>query len=228
MNLVKTGAGTDKGLKIFAGDRLRRLRLGRGSTQSGLARELAVSPSYLSQIEADLRPVPPALRARIAALFGVPESHFADDKDELRAASLREASGDPLFRRTPISRDEARAAVRASPDVAERFLALYRAYLALDEQHQALRDRVSVEEEFTSKPHFPYDEVRDWVQSRWNHFERLDHAAESLADQAGFGAATLREDLAGHLRDRHALPSRTIPACSRTARFGGCISSPAR
>ena len=127
--------------KIFAGDRLRRLREGRGMAQGALARALTVSPSYLSQIEADLRPIPPDLRrSRIAPLFGVSESYFADDDDERLVASLREATGDPLFAHATVTAEEARAVVRAAPDVANRFLTLYRAYLERDEQLQAQRE----------------------------------------------------------------------------------------
>ena len=190
--------------KVFAGDRLRRLRAARGLSQAALARLLGVSPSYLSQMEADLRPMPASLRARAAERLAVPEGLFGDEGDERLAASLREATGDPLFGRATVSGEEARAAIRAAPEVAERFLALYRAYLALDERHQALRLRAAAGEDFAGVPHFPYDEVRDWVQSRRNHFDRLDRAAEALAGRIGRGAPTF-DDLARHLRDTHGI-----------------------
>ena len=43
--------------KIFAGDRLRRLRDQHAMTQTALAEALEISPGYLSQIEADQRPI---------------------------------------------------------------------------------------------------------------------------------------------------------------------------
>ena len=43
--------------KTFMGVRLRRLREERGMTQAALARTLAVSPSYLNQIERNQRPL---------------------------------------------------------------------------------------------------------------------------------------------------------------------------
>jgi transcriptional regulator with XRE-family HTH domain len=43
--------------KIFAGERLRRLREGRGISQAELARRLDLSPSYLNQMENDHRPL---------------------------------------------------------------------------------------------------------------------------------------------------------------------------
>ncbi len=200
--------------KVFAGDRLRRLRLGRGMGQGALARETGVSPSYLSQIEADLRPIPAALRSRIAAVFGVAASHFAADDDERLAASLLEATADPVFGEGPVSLEEARACVRAAPAAAGRFITLYRAYLALDEQLQTRRDpgRDHARGPEPPTPHFGYDEVRDWVQSHNNHFDVLDRAAERLAEAHGMTGPSLREDLARYLRDRHGITVVDAPA----------------
>ncbi len=187
--------------KVFAGDRLRRLRLAAGLGQGALAGRLDVSPSYLSQMEADLRPIPAALRSRMAAVFGVSEAHFASDEDERLASNLREALADPLFAAVAPGREEAAACVRAAPAVAEHFLTLYRAYVALDEQSQT--ERGGSTQEGAASSHAAYDEVREWVQGHNNHFAVLDHAAERLAEAQGFGATSLREDLARYLRTRH-------------------------
>ena len=197
--------------KIFAGDRLRRLRIGRGMTQGELACAVSVSPSYLSQMEADIRPIPAALRERVAAVFSVSGSYFADDDDEHLAANLREATGDPLFGRPTVASEEVRAAVRASPEIAQRFLTLYRAYLALHEELQTQRVGGRTREDASRPPHFAYDEVRDWVQSHHNYFDALDRAAEQLADQERFGAATLRDDLTRYLKNRHNITVREAP-----------------
>jgi predicted transcriptional regulator/transcriptional regulator with XRE-family HTH domain len=197
--------------KIFAGDRLRRLRVSRGMAQAELARAIRVSPSYVSQLEADLRPIPSALRGRIAAQFGVAESYFADDDGERLAASLREATGDPLFAQPTVGVEEARAAVRASPDVVERFLTLYRAYLALDQRFKTERINGLTYDSAAGSPAFAYDEVRDWMQSHYNYFDALDRAAERLAEQENFCSATLREDLARYLRSRHDITIQELP-----------------
>jgi predicted transcriptional regulator/transcriptional regulator with XRE-family HTH domain len=190
--------------KIFAGDRLRRLRERRPMSQAALARALSLSPSYLNQIENDRRPLAAPVLHRLAELFAVPPSYFADTEDLRRTSDLREATADALFGARPVALAEAEAAVRAAPELAGRFLSLYRAYLALSEERQALRARMA---EGGPNPlsSFPYDEVRDWVQSQHNYFDPLDRAAERLAADAGFTAATLRDDLARFLRDRHAV-----------------------
>ena len=213
MKFVKTPQRHDS--KVFAGDRLRRLRLSRGLSQAALAERLGISPSYLSQMEADLRPLTARLRRRAAERLGVPEGLFGEERDQRLADNLREACGDALFGKGTVSMEEARAAVRAAPEVADRFLTLYRAYRALSEQHQELHDRIAANggsgEDFAAVPHFPYDDVGEWVQSRNNHFDRLDRAAEALAERLSPDGVITQDHLARHLRDRHGIAIAETP-----------------
>ncbi|HTR17713.1 MAG TPA: short-chain fatty acyl-CoA regulator family protein [Acetobacteraceae bacterium] len=205
--------------RIFAGERLRRLREQGRMSQAALARALSLSPSYLNQIENDRRPLPEAAIPTLAALFGVEPGYFADMEDRRRASDLREATGDPLFGGSAIAMSEAEAAVRGAPEAARRFLTLYRAYLALDEEHRALRARLAAGAEPEPASRFPYDEVRDWVQSRRNYFGVLDEAAETLSEKQGFGTTTFAEDLTRYLRDRHDITVTDVPGL----RIGGTI-----
>jgi len=182
--------------KIFAGERLRRARAQAGLKQTTLAQRLAISPSYLNQIEADQRPLTPALLERLVAVLGVPQAYFADSEDARRESQLREDLADPLFRAGSHAPAELRALVRTAPAFADAFMELYRAYSAQAEQLAAPS---------AATPRFPYDEVRDWVQSRQNHFDRLDRAAEALFEENGFASASLREDLRRYLHDKHGI-----------------------
>lgn len=185
---------TDK--KIFAGERLRRARERAGIKQSALALRLGISASYLNQIEADQRPLTAALLERLAVALNVPKTYFADSEDARRETQLREDLADPLFRSFRNAPAELRALVRSAPAFADAFMALYRAYSAQAEQLAAPASKL---------PRFPYDEVRDWVQSRTNHFEALDRAAEAVFETNGFSSVTLRDDLRRYLRDTHGI-----------------------
>ena len=189
--------------KIFAGDRLRRAREQAGLRQAALAVKLGISASYLNQIESDQRPLTPALLARLALVLNVPETYFADHEDARRESQLREDLGDPLFRAMPGAQAEVRALVRAAPAFAEAFMTLYRAYSGQAEQRAARAGG--------ALPRFPYDEVRDWVQSRQNHFAALDHAAEGMFEEWGFSHASLREDMRRYLRDVHGITTAHTP-----------------
>ena len=190
--------------KLYAGERLRRLREQHRLSQMALAAEVGLSASYYNQIEQDQRPLPPAVLRRLCALFGLQTTFFGDGDELHLAGALREATADPLFGSAPVDLAEAQAAVRAAPALAHRFMTLYRHHLERAEQAGARPPRPG-----DPGVPAPYDEVRDWVQSHRNHFDRLDRAAEALVerlegDRLG-DRATLREHLVRALRDWHGL-----------------------
>jgi predicted transcriptional regulator/transcriptional regulator with XRE-family HTH domain len=191
--------------KIFVGERLRRLRAEHGLTQAALAVRLRLSPSYVNQIERDQRPMPPDVLTRLCEALEVGPGYFADAGYLRQVGELREALADPALGAGPVGLAELQAAVRAAPEVASRVLALHRAYRALEEEHRALRARVTDAAVTGPASRLPYDEVQDWVQARRNHFPALDEAAEALFEGAGFSSATLRDDVQRHLRARHGI-----------------------
>lgn len=195
--------------KIFAGDRLRRLREQRGTTQAELAGALGISAGYLSQMEGDQRPITRKMLIRLSRLFGIETNFFASDDDLRLASELRETASDPLFG-SAISADEASAAVRVAPDIAKRFLHLYRGYLALEEEHRSLQARVA-ENDVGAASRFPYDEVRDWVQSKRNYFDTLDRAAQKLAEARNFHPENRSEDFIRYLRDAYGFRTEQAP-----------------
>ena len=82
--------------RIFAGAQLKVLRERRGLKQADLARQLAISPSYLSQLEHDDRPLTPRLIERVASLFPLDWQDFPGDDTEQLSLLLREGQG-PLW-----------------------------------------------------------------------------------------------------------------------------------
>ena len=185
--------------KLFAGQRLRRLREGAGTSQAALARAIAVSPSYLNQIERDQRPLPRRVLQRVCEHFGIGLDYFGEGDDLRRTQELREALSDPMFGGTLTDLAEIQRAVQATPELTRRFLVLHQAYRARGEELQGQPGGSAS----AAGPLPPYEEVRDWVQSRLNHFNALDRAAETLYETAGFASATLREDIARRLAEVH-------------------------
>ncbi len=76
--------------KTFVGARVRQLRSERGFSQAALAQMLEISPSYLNQIEHDVRPLTVAVLLRITEVFGVDATFFASQDDTRLIAELRE------------------------------------------------------------------------------------------------------------------------------------------
>jgi len=80
--------------KTYVGSRVRQLRSERGFSQAALAQMLEISPSYLNQIEHDVRPLTVAVLLRITEVFGVDATFFASQDDTRLVAELREVTMD--------------------------------------------------------------------------------------------------------------------------------------
>ena len=66
-----------RGNRIFAGPRLRQLRLDHRMDQATMAQALGISVSYLSQLENDDRPLTAKVKAAVASAFPTDWASFA-------------------------------------------------------------------------------------------------------------------------------------------------------
>ncbi|WP_131828521.1 helix-turn-helix domain-containing protein, partial [Mycolicibacterium conceptionense] len=113
--------------KTFVGSRVRQLRSERGLSQAALAQMLEISPSYLNQIEHDVRPLTVAVLLRITEVFGVDATFFASQDDTRLVAEMREVA---LARGpgAPIGAPAGAAQVAAYPNFARAMVNLHRRY----------------------------------------------------------------------------------------------------
>lgn len=196
--------------KLFLGARLKRLRRDLGLTQTAMAADLAVSPSYLNHIERNQRPVSAQLLLRLAETYDVDLRHL-NQGGEADAAKLSEVFSDPVFKGLTAPRHELLHLLDEAPGVADALLRLYRAF---DDQRTRARAAVGAGEALNDDS--PAEWVREYVQSRGNHFPELDTMGEALADALaadapahgdGFEPAARRR-----LAAKHDLAVRTLPA----------------
>src|SRR5437764_15253099 len=109
------------------GRKVRALRRREGVTQSELATKLDISASYLNLIEHDQRPLPAHLLVKLAQVFSVDISSFAEDSAVHLAADLQEVFGDPLFEDHAITTADTRD-IAENAAAARAIIALYRPY----------------------------------------------------------------------------------------------------
>jgi len=164
--------------RIFAGKSVRTLRERHGMKQAELAKALAISVSYLSQIENDDRPLTAPILATLTRRFGMERDEIGGESSDARAEALMQAASEPIFGE---ALDEALAsrAVRQVPHLAERFIALHRAYREAGERLQMLDEALGAGSHNTAR--LPWEEVRDWFHDAGNYIDTLDRAAETLA-----------------------------------------------
>ncbi|OBH99931.1 acetate metabolism transcriptional regulator RamB [Mycolicibacterium conceptionense] len=183
--------------KTFVGSRVRQLRSERGLSQAALAQMLEISPSYLNQIEHDVRPLTVAVLLRITEVFGVDATFFASQDDTRLVAEMREVA---LDRDRGADMDAAEGAdmVAAYPNFARAMVNLHRRYrLTTTQLAAATEDRYS-DGSGSGSITMPHEEVRDYFYQRQNYLHELDTAAEDLTAKIRMH----RGDLAGELANR--------------------------
>ncbi|HEX7827591.1 MAG TPA: acetate metabolism transcriptional regulator RamB [Mycobacterium sp.] len=188
--------------KTFVGSRVRQLRSERGFSQAALAQMLDISPSYLNQIEHDVRPLTVAVLLRITEVFGVDATFFASQDDTRLLAELREVT---LDRDLGIDVDPADIAdvVAAHLAVARAMVNLHRRYrLTTTQLAAATEDRYS-DGSGSGSITMPHEEVRDYFYERQNYLHELDAAAEDLTIRMGMHRADLARDLSDRLTRVH-------------------------
>lgn len=188
--------------KTFVGSRVRQLRSERGFSQAALAQMLEISPSYLNQIEHDVRPLTVAVLLRITEVFGVDATFFASQDDTRLVAELREVT---LDRDLDIDVDPTEVAevVGAHPTLARAMVNLHRRYRITTAQLAAATEERFSDGSGTGSITMPHEEVRDYFYQRQNYLHELDTAAEDLTVQMRMHHGDLSRELTRRLAEVH-------------------------
>ncbi|MEV5240742.1 short-chain fatty acyl-CoA regulator family protein [Streptomyces cinnamoneus] len=187
--------------KTYAGTRLRRLREERRLSQAELARLLAISPSYLNQMEHDSRPLTVPVLLRLTEAFGVDPGFFSEADTTRVLADLREALADEIAAAEVSASDLSELASRL-PSVAAVLLGLGRRNQALTERlAEAAEGRAGAADPAAPRP--PHEEIREFFYRRQNYLHDLDLAAEELAGSLGIRPGGVLAALSARLTERH-------------------------
>jgi predicted transcriptional regulator/plasmid maintenance system antidote protein VapI len=198
--------------KLFVGPTVRSLRARQGWRLEACARRLGISVSYLSQIEANQRPVTDRVLMGLIETFGVPAETFEADSDQRLLADLREAVAESGSAEAPIPLSELRQLTQQSPGLARRFLDLHRANHRLGERLKLTEEAVALDEAMSASSLLPYEEVRDFFHFKDNYIDLLDRAAEDLAQEIGLDQPASADMLLEmYLRERLGVRVRYAP-----------------
>lgn len=193
--------------RLYMGPSLRRLRRDRGLTQSDMAADLNVSPSYIALLERNHRPLSAEMLLRLAQTYKIDMASLTASGGADESRRLQAVLKDPMFGDIDLPSLEVADVTTNFPGVTEALLRLYTAYR---EEQLALADRGADETPGVPVGPDPSDPVADsrrFLEARRNCFPLLDDAAERLAQ-----AVAAHDGLAGYFRHRHDLRVRRIPS----------------
>jgi XRE family transcriptional regulator, fatty acid utilization regulator len=185
--------------KLFAGARLRRLRLHQALTQTRMADDLGVSVSYLNLIERNQRPLTAAFLLKLATTYNLDLRQLTGDDGDAIAAELARVMADPLLVGISAGRAELADVAASAPGVAAALLRLH-----------ALVERAAAASPATQSPG-AVELVGRFLLERRNHFPELDAACEAIADDLRLASADVGDAMAERLRVRHGLRVRILP-----------------
>jgi XRE family transcriptional regulator, fatty acid utilization regulator len=183
--------------KLFAGAAVRRIRRANGMTQAAMAEALEVSPSYLTLIERNQRPLTAAIMLRLAQRFDFDARTLTGATPGGGLEAIRRRLADPLFEDLAIDRIQLEDWIAAAPDAAEAFARAFDRVAGGGIAATAESDAIAA--------------VRREIERWRNHFADLDGAAEALADELRLGSADLYGAIAERLRVKHQLSIRILP-----------------
>ena len=197
--------------KLFLGGRIKRLRRDLGLTQTRMAEDLSVSPSYLNHLERNQRPVTAQVLLRLAQVYDLDLRAFTAEPDRGGETDLIEVLGDPMFRDIGVPRHEVAELAENAPGAAEAFVRLYRAFaeqrrrdvLTAAEAHGDGRESAALQT--------PADWVRDHIQANRNWFPELDAAGEALAAELNAEPRAFEAVASERLQSRHGVAVRVMP-----------------
>jgi XRE family transcriptional regulator, fatty acid utilization regulator len=202
---------SESAAKLFIGTRFRRIRRQLGLSQTQMADELGISPSYVNLIERNQRPVTAQILLKMAETYDVDLRDLAGGHNDRFFAELNEVFSDPLFRQVELAKQEMRDLAELCPDVAHAVQRLYRAYVEARRGESMAAARLAGRDETASYETNPIERVRDLIEANRNHFPLLEAAAERLRDELDAPSHELFRALSERLRERHGILVRILP-----------------
>ncbi len=179
-----------------------------GLTQTRMAQELAISPSYLNHLERNQRPLTAQILLRLAQTYDIDVRSLSSEADIAGAQDLAEVLADPLFRDLSVPRHEIGEILEAAPGLAEAFVRLYRAH---GERRFDGRGRPSAPMEAGGSI-TPSDWVSDHFQAQRNHFPELEELGESLAAELRAEPHGFFDSARRRLLESHGVQVRITPS----------------
>lgn len=198
--------------KMFLGGRLKRLRRELGHTQTRMAADLGVSPSYLNHLERNQRPMTAQVLLRLAQAYDLDLRAFSGDADKGGEADLQEVFADPMFRDLPIPRHEIADLIENAPGASEAVVRLYRALMDQRRRESlGLSPALSDEAREAGAEQTATDWVRDHIQAHRNHFGELDALGEQIAADLDAGPHGLEAAATARLLADWRIEVRILP-----------------
>jgi len=208
-------ADVDARRKLFLGPQVRKLRRSLQLTQAQMAEGLEISPSYLTLIERNQRPLTAQLILRLAETYDIDVRSLAPHADEGIVLGLKEAAADPVLAGADLAPQDLNEMAEMFPRVADAFVRLHAAYRQAREDAEALAETASEGVPLGAGLNTsPVEETREALQANDNYYGELEEVAADIASTANIRLdlpQALTTSLVNHLKDAHGVDVVIMP-----------------
>ena len=161
-----------RGNRIFAGPRLRQLRLDHRMDQATMAQALGISVSYLSQLENDDRPLTAKVKAAVASAFPTDWASFDSREEEQLLGAFTYALAHPELPGPAMEPERIEKLHLQFPEFAARYIDLYNAHMRANERINMIEEAIANDHEVQAR--LPWEAARDWFHEAGNYVHALD------------------------------------------------------
>ena len=188
-----------KGNRLFAGSKLRQLRLDQRMDQASMAATLGISVSYLSQLENDERPLTAKVKAAVAAAFPLDWQSFDEREGEQLLGAFVHALSQPGLGSSMPDPERIEKLHLQYPEFAALYVDLHRAWRQTQERLNMVEEAVANDMESLTRT--PWEAVRDWFHDAGNYVHELDCLAEDMHTAMGSSDRITEVQLIAALRE---------------------------
>lgn len=198
--------------KVFVGPRLRRIRSDLGLSQTRMAGDLGISPSYLNLIERNQRPLTVQVLLKLSATYHIDVAGLRGDGEAGGSEALREVFADPLLAGELPAPGELMDVADMAPNVSRAVVRLHEAYRESLERLSDLSQSLARqgEGEIDTMAQLPVDRVAHYFETNGPWFKGLEDAAAAISERL-----TPRDDvfaaLKSYLRQACGVDVRVLP-----------------
>ncbi|MEO8724096.1 MAG: short-chain fatty acyl-CoA regulator family protein [Sphingobium sp.] len=190
-----------RGARLFAGRKLRQLRLDQRMDQAAMARMLGISVSYLSQLENEDRPLTAKVKAALAQAFPIDWASFDAREGEQLLGAFVQALGQPDVAGPALEPERIEKLHLQFPEFAARYVDLHRAFRQSNERLNMVEE--AIDNDMTAHARMPWEAVRDWFHESGNYIHELDCLAEDVRAAINLPERAEEADLIAALGDMY-------------------------
>ena len=197
-------------ITLQIGHKIKSKRRKLGISQSGLAKKLLISASYLNLIENGKRKVNVDLLLKVTNELNIEISEISKKTDTNLYQNLMDILGDNLFEDLDITNFDIKDLVNTNPLIAKALIKLGDNYKKKNQDIVNKVENISGKFIDSRKNSFPGEVVSDFIQENENYFSKLEDFANNIFNKIQSNSRIGYSSICEYLNSKHKIEVKDI------------------